>query len=115
MIQDATLILQFLQIQAQRFHLQLIARHIVLQRHALLMLCLDVVYQSLCQVNILLHYLLTILELEDFQILSQSQESLLLPTLLFTNLSLLMLKRGQCNTSIDGSTSIHHLLCFQRR
>ena len=115
MIQDATLILQFLQIQAQRLHLQLITCHIVFQRHTLLVFCLDVVNQTLRQVNILPHYLLTIFELEDFQILSQSQEPLLLAALLFTNLSLLMLKCSQCNTSIDSSTCIHHLLCFQRQ
>ena len=112
MIQDTTLILQFLQIQTQRLHLQLIACHIVLQCHTLFVLCLDVVDQTLCQVNILPHYLLTVFELEDFQKLSQSQEPLLLASLLFTNLSLLMLKCSQCNTSIDSSTCIHYLLCF---
>ena len=115
MIQDTTLILQFLQIQTQRLHLQLITCNIVLQCHAQFVLCLDVVYQPLRQFDILPHYLLTVFELEDFQILSQSQEPLLLAALLFTNLSLLMLKCSQCNTSIDSSTCIHHLLCFQRQ
>ena len=114
MIQDATLILQFLQIQAQCLHLQLITCHIVFQRHTLLVFCLDVVDQTLRQVNILPHYLLTIFEFEDFQILSQSQEPLLLASLLLTNLSLLRLECSQCNTTIDSSTCIHHLLCFQR-
>ena len=76
------------------------------------MLCLDVVYQTLRQFDILPHYLFTISELEDFQILPQSQESLLLAALLFTNLSLLMLQRSQLNTCIDGPTSIHHLPCL---
>jgi len=67
------------------------------------------------QVDVLMHYLLTILQFEDLQILSQSKEPLLLSPLLFAHLSLSVLQRSQFDACIYGTTRIHHLLSLQRQ
>ena len=74
------------------------------------MLCLDVLNQPLCQVYVLDDYLFTIPQFEDFQILTEGNETLLLALLLGAYCGQLVLQFSHTDACIDGTTGIDHLL-----
>ena len=76
MVQDGLLVLQPSQSQSERLHLQFIARHIVPECHALLLLGLDILDKPLGECDVLLVDLHAVLNLEQIQILPQGHEAL---------------------------------------
>ena len=115
MIQDALLVLQTSQTQLQRLHLQFIARHIVLQCHALLLLGMYIVYESTGQRDILLVHLHAVLNLIQVEILSQSHKTLSVQCGALSRYRHIALQLSHTYSSIHSTTGIHHLLCLKRK
>ena len=113
MVEDASVVAQGCQSEFERLHLELVSGDVVLERHSLLLLRLDVGDELAGQGDVLLVHLDLIVNLVEVQILPQGDEAHLLSGEFHAHLSLLLAQFGEADSGVDGSTCIDHLLGLQ--
>ena len=113
MVQDPLLVFEFPLAEFQLLHLQFVARHVVFQRHALLLFGIYVGNEFLGERNVALIHLYAVVEFIEVEILPQGEETLLVACLRHGILTHALLEFGESDAGIDGSSGIHHLLCLK--
>ena len=113
MVQDAPVVSERRQTEFEAFHLEFVSGDIVLQRHALCLLLLDIFDELTGQFDVLLIYLDAVVYLVKVEILTEGDEANLLSGKFHAYLCLLLSEFGELDACIDGSTGINHLLCLE--
>ena len=113
MVQDAPVVSECRQTEFEAFHLEFVSGDVVLQRHAVRLLLLDVVDELAGQLDVLFIHLDTVVYLIEVEILTECDEANLLTGEFHAYFCLLLSEFGEFDACIDGSTGVNHLLSLE--
>ena len=113
MVQDASVVPECRQTEFEAFHLEFVSGDVVLQRHSVRLLLLDVVDELTGQLDVLFVHLDAVVYLIKVEILPQGDEANLLSGEFHAYLCLLLSEFGELDACVDGSTGVNHLLCLE--
>ena len=113
MVQDASVVSERRKTEFEAFHLELVSGDVVLQRHSLRLLLLDILDELAGQFDVLFIYLDTVVYLVKVEILTEGDEANLLSGKFHAYFCLLLSEFGEFDACVDGSTGVNHLLSLE--
>ena len=113
MVQDASVVPECRKTELEAFHLEFVSGDVVLQRHAVRLLLLDVSDELAGQLDVLFIHLDTVVYLVKVEILTEGDEANLLSGKFHAYFCLLLTEFGEFDACVDGSTGVNYLLCLE--
>ena len=113
MVQDAPVVSERRQTELEAFHLEFVSGDVVLQRHSLRLLLLDILDELAGQFDVLFIYLDAVVYLIEVEILTEGDEANLLSGKFHAYFCLLLSEFSELDACVDGSTGVNYLLSLE--